>query len=117
MLAPYAKIGSAVDSNYIKSLLLNKVNFADSNTVFVTPAQLAARTATIGTFSINSTISSQINSKLNISDTAAMLKPYATHADLLAGLANVALTPGPQGVQGVPGQGKSAGELLLPPFR
>ena len=29
MLAPYAKIGSSVDTNYIKSLLLNKVNYAD----------------------------------------------------------------------------------------
>ncbi|MEI8205151.1 MAG: hypothetical protein WCH34_19195, partial [Bacteroidota bacterium] len=103
MLSGYMRIGSNFDPNLYKAQLAAKVNVADSITGYVTPYQLASKTATIATFTINSTLSSLLGSKLNISDTAAMLKPYASHQDLIDALAKISLTPGPQGAQGVQG--------------
>ena len=103
MLAGYARTNLTIDPLTLKALLANKVNVQDSITAYVTPAMLNAKTATISTFGVTNTVSSLINTKLNISDTAVMLKPYATHQDLADQIAAIALTPGPQGAQGVSG--------------
>jgi len=103
MLSGYMRIGGAFDPNLYKAQLAGKVNVADSITGYVTPYQLASKTATIASFAINSTLSSLLGSKLNISDTAAMLKPYASHHDLLDAIAKISLTPGPQGATGAQG--------------
>ncbi len=48
----------------------NKVNFTDSNSVYVTPYQLKLKTFD------TANLSSRINLKLNITDTASILSPY-----------------------------------------
>jgi hypothetical protein len=107
MLAPYAKTGNMTD------LLANKVNIADSNSVYVTPAQLAARTSSISSFSVNQLVSSQIGGKVNISDTAAMLRPYATRLELTNvvsdAISKISLAAGIQGATGATGAQGSQG--------
>ena len=92
----------------------NKINIADSN-LYVTPAQLAAKTATVSSFSVvSSTLNTKVNNKLNISDTANMLRSYVTQVDLADKLSQISLTPGPQGIQGVPGQNGTVSALTIP---
>jgi hypothetical protein len=75
MLAPYKKIVNELVASNIASLtaasineaLISKVNLVDSGLIYVTPAQLAAKTFDLAP------INNNIAKKLNITDTSLML--------------------------------------------
>jgi len=90
MLAPYAKAAYTIDSNFFKTQLATKLNVADTikytkqkytdsaiskklnisdSTIYVTPAQLAAKTFD------QTPITNAINTKLNIADSTIYVTP------------------------------------------
>jgi hypothetical protein len=82
MLAPYAKLAYSIDSNFFREQLATKVNLADSNKIYITPLQLAAKT--IDTTSL----SNRVDLRLKLKDTSSMLSNYVKFNNI----SNIAIT-------------------------